>query len=339
MQLLSRHAHTRGVRLLLAVPLAAMAARGAGAQGLTYDMKMTMDKGAPGAAGAPEIMMAGHGKFQDGNSRMDMEESIMPNGFLGKGTYMILKSGTRNEWIVDPAKQQYFEINVDSANVSMGSMNLLGGLVKMETSDVTAEMKPMGPGETIQGYATMKYRITTNFVSKTSVLWRKSKSKNTTTTDVWVAPQLAGLYNPASATAQGGGSSELGRKVAAAYATVGKGAYLRIVSHTESTGDHASEMTMTMELLNIQRARVSSSAFELPKGYAKVDGTAVLAALGGGGGGGGGGKDGKNGKNGGVAGELADSAKQGAKQGAAEEVKNQAKDKTKGVIQGLIRRP
>ena len=307
-------------------------ATGAGlhAQGLTYDMKMTMQKGTTANPADAQIMMSGRGKYSDGNSRMDMDESIMPNGFMGKGTYMILKNGSRNEWIVDPDKKQYFEINIDSvANFSMASMNIMGGLVKMETSDVTADMQPMGPGETIQGYATMKYRLTTNFTSTTSILGRKKRSKNATVTDVWVAPQLAGLYNPASAAAQGGGSSELGQKVGAAYAKIGKGAFIKSVAQTQSTGDRASAMTATMELLNIRKTHVPSSVFEVPKEYTRIDATALLTALGGG----------KDGKSGNFGDQLVDSAKQGAKQGAAEEVKNQAKDKAQGVLRGIFRRP
>lgn len=326
-------------RIVVAMTLASMALLGAlashaNAQGLTYDMKMAMQKGIGATTGDAQVLMSGHSQFSDGNSRMDMNESVMPNGFMGKGTSMIVRSGTRNIWIVDPAKQQYIEINMDSvANLSFTSLNIMGGLVKMETSDVTVDMQSMGPGETIQGYTTVKYRLTTNFTSTTSILGRKKRSKNITTTDIWVAPQLAGLYNPASAASQGGGGSDLTRKTRAAYAKVAKGAYIRTVSQTQSSGDHASAMTTTMELLNIKHARVPSSAFEVPKGYAKIDGTAALAALGGG--------DSKDsgGAKGDFGSQLADSAKQGAKQGAANEVKDQAKSKTKGVLRGIFGRP
>jgi uncharacterized protein DUF4412 len=319
--------------LLSAALLAAPTAR-AHAQGLTYDMRMVMKKGLDTAAGTAQILMSGHGQFSDGNSRMDMDESAVPSGFMGKGTSMIARNATRNIWIIEPAKQQYIEINMDSlANVSFSSLNIAGGLVKMETSDVTVDMQPMGPGETIQGYTTTKYRLTTNFKSTISIFGRKKRSKNTTTTDIWVAPQLAGLYNPASAAGQAGGGSELTRKTRAAYAKVGKGAYIKTVSQTQSTGDHASAMTATMELLNIKRTRVPASAFEVPKGYAKVDGTDMLAGLGGTG------SDSASRAKGDFAGQLADSAKQGVKQGAANEVKDQAKSKTKGILRGVFGRP
>lgn len=316
--------------MLATAALAAAPNASAKAQGLTYDMKMSLRKGVSDTAGEPQIMMSGHGKFSDGNSRMDMDESIMPGGFMGKGTYMIVRSGTRNEWIVEPDKQQYIEINVDSAaNFSAGSMNLMG-LVKMETSGVTVDMVPMGPGETIQGYTTMKYRVTSHFTSTTSIFGRKKRSKNSVTTDIWMAPRLAGLYNPASSASQGGGGSELGQKMRAAYAKMGKGAVLKTVSQTQSSGDHAAAMTATMELLNIKQARVSPSAFEVPRGYAKIDGTAALSILGGGGNGG---------SSGSFGGQIADSAKQGVKQGVAAEVKDQAKAKAKGLLHGIFGRP
>ena len=329
MQKLRKYSRLSPAKILAGASLISLAAAGASGQGLTYDMKMAMQKGVGPAPSDTQIVMAGHGKFQDGNSRMDMTESVMPGSFMGKGTYIILKNGTRNEWIVDPEKHQYIEINVDSAaHFSVGSMNL-GGLIKMEMTDATVDMQPLGPGESLQGYSTMKYRVTSNFTSTISVFGRKKKSKNTTTTDIWIAPQLAGLYNPAAAP-QGGGS-ELGQKMAAAYAKMGRGAVIKAVSQTQSSGDHASAMTMTMEITNIKHARVASSAFDAPNGYTKIDGTAALAALGGGGG--------KDGKSGSFGDQLVDSAKQGAKQGAADEVKNQAKDKAKRVLGGIFGRP
>lgn len=345
MRILDNHARLLGAIVLLgaAVPTLPVLGREAGAQGLAYDMKMSIQKGTGATAGNTQVMMSGHGKFQDGNSRMDMDESVVPGGFMGQGTYVIVKNATRNEWIVDPAKQQYFEMNVDSATkFAMASTNMLGGLVKMETSDVTVDVQPMGPGEMIQGYSTMKYRLTTSYVSKTAVLWKKTKTTNNITSDIWVAPQLSGLYNPASAASQGG-SSELAQKTAAAYAKIGKGAVIKTVSQMQSTGDDASTMTMTMELLNITPTRVPSSTFDVPASYTKIDGTAALSALGGatasegtagaaGTTGNGGTTDGKNSN---IVDQLTDSAKAAAKQGAVDGVK----DKAKGAIGKLFGRP
>ncbi len=339
----SRTVHLARSRTSLAAALAVAAftigSHALNGQGLTYDMKMTV-QGAEGGRGGTDArtMMAGHGQFSNGSSRMDMDQSMMAGGMMGKGTYVIVKSGSRTEWMVDPDKRQYIEINIDSmAKFAADAQKSLGGMVKMETSDVTADVQPLGPGETIQGYATMKYRLTYGSTSTVSMLGRTKRTTNMTTSDMWVAPQLAGLFNPAAgAASHAAGNSASAQKLAAAYAKIGKGVPIKTVSQTQTTGDRASSMTSTMELLNIKRGRVDPSVFEIPEGYTKVDLMAGLSgamgALGG--------KNGRGVPSGNILGQMSDSAKQGAKEGATEEAKDQAKETAKGVLRGIFgRRP
>jgi uncharacterized protein DUF4412 len=329
--------------MLLLTPLFAGLAHNVGAQGVTYDMKMTVQMtGGPKGTGdmsQPRTMMSGHGQFSGGNSRMDMEQSMMPGGaggVGGAGSYVIVKSGSRTEWIVDPSKRQYMEINIDSmAKFAADAQKALGGIAKISTTDVTADVQPLGPGETIQGYATMKYRLTSGSTSTVSMLGRTKSTTSRSTTDMWVAPQLAGLYNPAAGSAsQSGGDSEYTQKIAAAYAKIGKGVPIKSVTQTQTTGDRASTMTSTMELLNIKRGRVDPSVFEVPADYAKTDLTSAMGgamdALG---------SAQKSMPKGNVLGAMGDSAKQGAKEGATEEAKDQAKEKVKGAMRGLFGRP
>lgn len=317
--------------ILLGAFMSGVAGHAASAQGLTYEMKMTLQRtGSTGSADATPVM-AGRGQFSNGNSRMDMDASVMPLGIMGKGTYVIVKSGSRTELIVDPAKRQYFEINTDSmTRFASNAQSAVGGLVKMNTSGATADVQPLGPGEIIQGYATMKYRLTYSATTTVSVLGRTRRSATTTTSDIWVAPKLAGLFNPApGAGSPMGGNSDAAQKYAAAYAKIGKGVPIKTVSQTLEAGDQSSSATMTMELLNIKQGRIDPSVFEIPAGYTKIDITPVMTALAG---------DGK-GANGGLLGQMGDSAKAGAKEGAVQEAKSQAKDKAKGVLRGIFGRP
>ncbi len=326
--------------MLVGVPMFAGLSGNVSAQGLTYDMKMTvMMTGGPKGAGdmsQPRTMMAGHGQFSGGNSRMDMDQSMMPGGPMGAGTYVIVKSGNRTEWIVNPAKRQYIEINMDSmAKFAADAQKALGGIAKISMTNVTADVQPLGAGETIQGYATMKYRLTSGSTSTVSMLGRTNSTTSTSTTDMWVAPQLAGLYNPAAGSAsQMGGNSEYAQKITAAYAKIGKGVPLKTVTQTQTSGDHSSTTTSTMELLNIKRGRIDPSVFEVPADYAKTDMTSAMGgamdAVG---------KAQKGMPKGNVLGAMSDSAKQGAKEGATEEAKDQAKEKAKGVIRGIFGRP
>ena len=336
--------HNRLSRALLAnimigAAAACVMAPSAGAQGLSYDMKMTMQMdGAPKGAGdmsQARTVMAGHGQFSGGNSRMDMSQSMAPGGPMGAGTYVIVKSGARTEWIVDPEKKSYMEINVDSmTKFSADAQKALGGIAKIEMTNVTADVQPLGAGETIEGYPTMKYHVTSGYTSKVSMMGRTTVTTTTSTGDMWIAPQLAGLYNPAAAASQGAGSSEYAQKLAAAYAKIGKGVPIKSVTTTQTSGSHAKNSTMTMELVNIKRGRIDPSVFEIPADYTKTDMTQIM----------GGAVQGmgalqKGMHKGNVVGEMGDSAKQGAKEGATEEVKDQAKEKAKSAIGKLFGRP
>lgn len=273
-------------RALLASTMIAGAAAGviapsASAQGLSYDMRTTirMDPAPKGAGDMAQgrTVMAGHGQFSGGNSRMDMSQSMAPGGLMGVGTYVIVKSGARTEWIVDPAKKSYMEVNIDSmAKFSADAQKALGGIAKIEMTDVTADVEALGAGETIEGYATIKYRVTSGYTSKVSVMGRTTATTTTSTGEMWIAPQLAGLYNPAAPASQGAGNSEYARKLTAAYAKIGKGVPIKSVTTTQSTGSRARSTTSTMELVNIKRERVDPSVFEIPPGYTKTDLTQVM---------------------------------------------------------------
>ncbi len=325
MQILTNRSRIVAASILLGAPVSGAISHAVSAQGLTYDMKMTAQRDGSSSGSQPQVLMTAHGQYSGGNSRLDIDQSVTPGGMMGKGTYIVVRNATRNEWIVDPEKHQYIEMNIDSAAKFAANMQLsLGPIVSMKTSDVTADLQPLGPGETIQGYATTKYRLTYGATSTVTVFGRTKKSNSVTTMDMWIAPQLAGLYNPAPNPAMG--NSAAAQKLAAAYAKMGNGVAIKTVSHTQTTGDDASAMSATMELLNIKRTRIDPSVFEVPAGYAKIDMTAAMSALNG------------NGK-GNFVGQLGDSAKAGAKEGASNEVKNQAKDKAKGIIRGIFGRP
>lgn len=308
-----------------------------GAQGLTYDMRMTGGRDGGGGHAMPaQTVMTAHGQFSGGNSRMDIDQSMMPGGMMGKGTYIIVRSNSRTELIVDPEKRSYIEINPDSmAKFAAAAQGALGGMVKSEMTDVSAGVEELGPGEAIQGYATIKYRLTSGYTMTTSVMGRTSRTTERSTTDMWVAPKLAGLFNPMARGAQPvAGTSAFADKMAAAYAKIGKGVPIKTVTQSVTTGDHGSTSTSTMELLNIRTGAINPSVFEVPAGYTKTDIMAGMGAAGSA-------LDSLKGKlgKGNLIGQMGDSAKQGAKEGATEEAKNQAKEKAKGAIRGLFGRP
>src|SRR4029078_1111100 len=111
--------------------------------------------------------------------------------------YFLVLDGGKKMILVDPTNKQYMEWDMQSMMAGMSKMvNAVGGLVEMANTDVHIDSKDLGPGETIQGYATHHYQITQNYSMSVKMFGRGSKSKNEATADYYSAPALKSLANP-----------------------------------------------------------------------------------------------------------------------------------------------
>jgi hypothetical protein len=351
--MLAKKAHT-GVNVLslLIGALVIVTAPTLGAQGLSYDLRSTITSVDPRTgASATRTSMAAHGQFAQGMSRLDITESMAPaGGMMGAGTYIITKPAEGTTTIVDPAAREYTEINPGELAKSVAGMQqALGGLSRTEVSDISVTMENLGAGESIEGYATVRYRLTQGYTMTISTMGMRKSSTSHTTTEFWVAPQLDGAMNPAArpgaADAPTGPMAELTTRLAEAYSSVRKGVILKSISNVESSGARSHTGTMTMTVANIKRAAIKPAVFEVPSGYAKaaspLDALSPLGAMG----------DslnaararsGKNAPASGASsalGEAVDSAKSGAKQGVTEEARDDAKEKAKRAIGRIFGRP
>ncbi|MDQ6829068.1 MAG: DUF4412 domain-containing protein [Gemmatimonadota bacterium] len=273
----------------LSLALTLVIAPALGAQGLSYDMKTTGSMVDPrSGAATTRTFMAAHGQFANGVSRIDITESMSPGGLMGTGTYTITNAAKGTTTIVDPAKRTYMELNpAELAKTAAGLQQSLGGLAKTEISDISVNVEDLGAGEPIEGYSTVKYRVTESYTMNMTVMGRSNRSTTHTTSELWVAPQLDGIMNPTARPAAAdptGPMAELTTQLMKAYAKVKKGVMLKRVAvmESESNGKPRST-TMTMTIENVKRASISPSAFEVPSGYSKsaslTDAIAPLGAI------------------------------------------------------------
>ncbi len=268
----------------VSLALAFIIAPALGAQGLSYDIKTTGSMADP-RSGTPttRTFMAGHGQFANGMSRIDVTESLMPGGMMGAGTYTITNAAKGTTTIVDPARRTYLELNpAELAKTAASLQQSLGGLAKTEISDVSVNVEELGAGEPMQGYSTLRYRITENYTMNMTIIGRSDRSTTHSVTELWVAPQLDGIMNPAARPAASdatGPMADLTAKQYQAYAKVKKGVMLKRVMTMESGSEgKARPTTMTMAVENIKRASISPSVFEVPAGYTKSE--SPLGAIG-----------------------------------------------------------
>ena len=260
-----------GLTLLANVALVAGALR---AQGVSYDISSTVTgtNATTGKASTTEVMSA-HAQFAGGDARADITRSSAIAGFMSPGTYTITSASKNTSTMVNPAKRQYTLVKLGEVGAAAnGAQSSMAGLAKEEMTDVKVTVRDLGPGEAIAGYSTHKYRLSESSIMKLTTLGHSIDTPSRSTTDIWVATALDASMDPGSHPGVGiptGMTAELTRQLNAAYATIGKGLWIKRIT-TEADDDGRGGTTMTTLITNVKRAAVSPSVFEVPAGYKKV---------------------------------------------------------------------
>lgn len=293
------------------------------------------------------VIMKGRGMFAGDNARIEILDASGSGGgemFGSRGSYFLLLEGGKKMLLVDPAQKSYMEWNMQNMLAGMSRMmGALGGLVRMEMSDVKVEAHSMGSGGTVNGYSTQHVRLVQNYTMNARVMGRSSTSRVETTTDYYFAPELKALVNPfvqnsSAFTAMGDmfNNPEYKRQMEAAQAKL-NGVPVKTVSTSVTTNPDGKQETsiVTTEMTGFQNTDIAAANFAVPSGFQVVemprfDGAATAGA------GAQGGAQGEGGTS------MGEAVREGAAEGAKEGAKDAAKDAAKGVLGGLrgrIRKP
>ena len=266
---------TRTIVTTLSVGLAAHL----GAQGFSYDVATS---GTDPRSGSTQVMATSHGRWTQGRTRIDVVTSPARGGMMGAGSYIIAVAATGITTVVDPDKHQFYEMDSRELGAQAAQMqSAIGGVAKMEIVDVQVHMDDLGAGETIEGYATLKYRLTQSYTMRMTILGHNRDTKEQSVSDIWVAPELSADLNPGSrpAAAAGGMMQPLTDAVAKAYTQVKPGVMLRMMSTSVvGEGSKARNRSTTMNVSNVKHESFAASVFQVPSGYARID--SPLDALG-----------------------------------------------------------
>jgi hypothetical protein len=338
---------SRTVRLAAAAALPlTFAAANPFTDGMTYEFQMRSQSTRTG--NKEQVTMRGRGTYAGDEAKIEILEAGSSTGgtetFGGKGTYFIVKGAGKEMYLVNPKDKQYMKWDIANMFAGMAKMmNAVGGIVKMQMSDVKIDAQDLGAGGTIQGYPTRHFRMTQNYTMTAKVFGRSSVTQNATTTDYYFAPGLK-VANPfVSNSDQMAMSSSMDifnnpdfkNQMMAAQAKIQKsGIPLKTVTTTVSTdGKGKTETTVsTMEMINFTKANIPSSAFAIPSDYKMIEMPNMNMASGSGSG------DGKGGNGPALnADSVAAAAKAGAVEGTKQEVKDATKDATIKKLRGIFK--
>jgi Domain of unknown function (DUF4412) len=317
------------------------------ADGLTYEFVMKSTSKQTG--NKESVTMRGRGTYAGDEAKIEILEASSATGgketFGGKGTYFVVKNG--DMFLVNPSEKSYMKWDMASMFAGMGKVvNAVGGLVKLQMSDIKINAQDLGAGETVQGYPTRHIQMVQNYTVSASMFGRKSVSRSETKTDYYFAPNLR-IANPfVTNSEQMAALSQLDlfnnpdykNQMSAALSKLPKnGVPLKTVTTTVSTDEKGKAETSvtTMEMINLQKTNIPGSAFAIPSDYKMIEMPSLnSASLANGTG------DGKNGqtKESFNADSVAAAAKEGAKEGVKETVKDEAKKATVKKIKGIFKR-
>jgi len=320
------------------------------ADGTTYEFVMKTQSTQTG--NKETVSMRGRGTYAGDNARLDILDASVAGGsdaFVGKGTYFLVLDGGKKMLLVDPAQKSYMAW--DMANMFAGmskAVNAIGGLVKMQMSDIKIEAQDMGAGQTIQGYSTKHVRMVQNYTMSAKMFGRTSTSRTETTTDYYFSPALRNVANPFVSNSQAMAmlsqmdmfnNPDYKRQMTAANAKLQQGVPLKTVARTVTTDEKGKQQTTisTTEMVNFSKTNVPSSTFVVPAGFALVEMPSMGAAMAGAGSAGSGNTASSN-RPGFNADSVAAEAKQGVKEGLKESVKDGAKEATKAKLRGIFKR-
>lgn len=315
------------------------------ADGMSYEFVMKSQSKQTG--NKETVTMRGRGIYAGDDAKIEILEASSSAGgqeaFGGKGTYFIVKNAGQEMLLVVPKEKQYMKWDIAAMFAGMSKViNAVGGLVKMQMSEVKIDAQDMGAGPTIQGYPTRHIRMIQNYTMSASMFGKTSKTRNESTTDYYFAPNLR-IANPFVSNSQQMAmmaqfdvfnNPDYKSQMAAANAKLPKtGVPLKMVTTTVATDEKGKAETSTavMEMVNFKSTNVPSSEFTVPSDYTRVEMPNMSGALTANGSAGGQ-KEGFN------ADSVAAAAKEGAKEGVRESVKDETKKAVTKKIKGIFKR-
>lgn len=248
--------------LALCVTGAATIAARPAAPGVTYRMRIvSTPPDMPGMPMSPSVIV-GRGYTMGTLSRFEIDSVSGQMIPMTVGDYMLMLDSGRMV-NVSPASKTYSEGNPAMSALPPDLM------AQAQFSNVNVTTEKLGAGETMQGFPTEKYRVTTTYV-----LSIMGQSINTmTTAEMWVA-QLPGTVTTAfdgtlPKSMSEGAWKELYDKTNAARKTLGSGTALKTVTTSQITGPMSVTTSNTVEMLDVKAGDVDPALFKVPEGFSK----------------------------------------------------------------------
>jgi hypothetical protein len=116
------------------------------------------------------------------------------DGWMADGNYLVTVDGGENTYLIDPKEKTYarfsFEEMMAGVGQAMKAMESMGGMVKMDFTDVSTEKLLEESGGELLGYETTHYRFKSHYVMEMSIMGMGQTNTSDTIQDLWTTDKL-----------------------------------------------------------------------------------------------------------------------------------------------------
>jgi hypothetical protein len=196
----------------------------------------------------------------------------------GEHGVLIMREGYTQLVFLNPDQKQYLTFKpFEMMQGVQKMMESMGGSMVVDTAGSSIHVDSLGPGPTIDGHATLSYRLTTvtritmSMMGEQTIVENQSTVETQTATDLRdFSDQNTGLNALSDVSQSLGMPKAFFDKMAAIRRTI-HGFPLRTVQHTTSSaGGTTHSVTETIEARNVKRLTVPDSLFAIPADYKLV---------------------------------------------------------------------
>ncbi len=181
------HKKTSNLTLVLASALflfASLATAGHYYESVTSDQMQGKKKGNQSKVNA----------WVDGDKARVEFSSGEKEGWFSEGNYLVTTDGGENVFLVNPKEETYGRFDMEEMMATLGAamnmMEQMGGMVKMEFTDVSSEKLLEEPGESLLGQSTTHYRFKTQYTMNMNMMGMKRQNKTVMLQDIWATDAL-----------------------------------------------------------------------------------------------------------------------------------------------------
>ncbi|HEY6220415.1 MAG TPA: hypothetical protein VIV65_10185 [Gemmatimonadaceae bacterium] len=227
--------------------------------GVSYKVRTVMNMPPMPGMGAGDLVIVGHGVSANGKSRLDIDSAASgPMTPFGPGDYILTLDSGRTV-VVTPASKTYID------NFMMGGGMPPEVMSQAVISGISVNVEKQGAGETIEGRATQKYKLTAQYtMSIMGTVINMGQETEIMTADLptKIATGLGGSLSKSMST---GPFAELYTKMTDAQKQI-SGTPIK-VSNVTSIMPMNMNLTQTMTITDLKNTDVDEKSFAIPDGF------------------------------------------------------------------------